>query len=70
MEPIELQCIPMEELWIGSIYAFYAYGPLSTVCILKMVQSEEKNILDMIFVQNICVFGIISKRNNCSFCCF
>ena len=34
-----------------------------------MVQSE-KNILDMIFVQNLCVFGTISKRNNCSFCCF
>ena len=24
----------------------------------------------MIFVENVCVFGIILKRNNCSFCCF
>ena len=30
----------------------------------------EKIILDMIFVQNVCVFGTISKRNDCSFCCF
>ena len=31
---------------------------------------SQKNILDMIFVQNVCVFVTISKRNNCSFCCF
>ena len=35
----------------------------------KMVQSG-KNYLDMIFVENVYVFGIILKWNNCSFCCF
>ena len=34
-----------------------------------MVQSG-KNYLDMIFVENVYVFDIILKRNNCSFCCF
>ena len=37
----------------------------TTVC-TKMVPAEEKI---MIFVKNVCVFDIISKRNNCSFCC-
>ena len=36
----------------------------------KKWYSQEKNYLDMIFVENVCVFGIILKRNNCSFCCF
>ena len=49
----------------GVIKCMYVY----TVCNKKMVQSE-KIIQDMIFVQNLCVFGTISKRNNCSFCCF
>ena len=32
--------------------------------------SRKKIILDMISVQNVCVFGTILKWNNCSFCCF
>ena len=42
-----------------------------TDCIKKMVQAEK--ILDikiMIFVQNVCVFGTVLKRNNGSFCYF
>ena len=34
----------------------------------KMVQAE-KNILDMNFAQKVCIFCIMSKRNNDSFCC-
>ena len=30
----------------------------------------KKYILDMILVQNVCVIGILLKRNNCSSCCF
>ena len=35
-----------------------------------MLQAETKIILDMILVQNVCVIGILLKRNNCSSCCF
>ena len=31
---------------------------------------RRKKILDMIFFQIVCVFGIILKQINCSFCCF
>ena len=55
--PSRLQYLFIAEIW---------------TCIQKkMVQSELKKNLDMIFVENVyCVFGIILKRNNCSFCCF
>ena len=36
----------------------------------KKWYSKEKNYFDMIFVEKLCVFGIILKRNNSSFCCF
>ena len=43
----------------------------STDCIKKNGRIWQKTIIqDMIFVQNVCVFGTISKRNDCSFCCF
>ena len=40
-----------------------------TVCI-KNGTVRKQNCLDMIFVENVCAFGIILKQNNCSFCCF
>ena len=40
-----------------------------TDCIQKMVQSE-KTFLIWSFFQNVCIFGIILKQINCSFCCF
>ena len=43
--------------------------PMSTVCIKKWY-SQEKNYLDMILVEKLCVLDIILKRNNSSFCCF
>ena len=36
----------------------------------KKWYSQEKNYLGMIFVENVCVFGIILKLNNSSFFCF
>ena len=42
----------------------------STDCIKKNGTVRRKKILDMIFFQNVCVFGIILKQINCSFCCF
>ena len=32
--------------------------------------SQKIFFLNMIFVQKVCVFGNILKRNNCAFCCF
>ena len=49
---------------------FFSSSSLSTDCIQKKWYSQKKNILDMIFVQNFCVFGIILKQIDCSFCCF
>ena len=52
-----MKCISLYDTELYSLY------------IQEMVQSE-KNYLDMIFVENVCVFGIILKRNNGSFYCF
>ena len=34
-----------------------------TDCIIKKWYSQEKNILDIFFFQNVCVFGIIVKAD-------
>ena len=41
----------------------------TTVCIKKWFK-HILGFLDMKFVQKVYVFDVISKRNNCSFCCF
>ena len=43
--------------------------PYTTDC-LKNGTVRKKTILDVIFVQNFCVFGTILKQINCSFCSF
>ena len=45
---------------MSSVYRLY----------LKKWYSKKKKILGMICFQNVCVFGIILKQINCSFCCF
>ena len=42
----------------------------STDCMAKIVQSEEEKKSWYDLFQNVCVFGIILKQINCSFCCF
>ena len=37
---------------------------------LYLKNGSQKKILDMNFVQNVCVFGTMLKQINCSFCCF
>ena len=43
-------------------------SPIQSV--LKKWYSQDFFFLDMIFVENVYVFGIILKRNYWSFCCF
>ena len=43
---------------------------VSTDCIQIKNGTVRKKILEIIFVQNVCVFGTILKQIDCSFCCF
>ena len=52
-----------------NILAVHSTGSKTIQTVKKMVQSD-KNILDMIFVNNVCVFGTILKQIDCSFCHF
>ena len=51
-------------------YRYHTESVYNTVCTKKSGTIRKQIILDINIFQMVCVFGTMSKRNNCSFCCY